>query len=58
MLKIKAMKIGTPTKKIITKTGGNAIKNPRVESFADFISAKPSFVTTVLVVATSTSRDL
>jgi hypothetical protein len=38
--------IGRPTKRIITKTGGNAIKNPRVESFAAFTSAKPSFVAT------------
>jgi hypothetical protein len=50
--------IGRPTKRIITKTGGNAIKNPRVEGFATFTSAKPSFVATRLVVATNTSRDL
>jgi hypothetical protein len=58
MLKIKATKIGRPTKRTISKTGGSAIKNPRVESFAVFTSAKPSFVATRLVVATSTSRDL
>jgi hypothetical protein len=53
---MKATKIGRPTKTMITKTGGNAIKKPRVESFAVFISAKPSFVATVLVVVTISSR--
>ena len=56
MLNTKATKIGRPTKTIITKTGGSAIKKPRVESFAVFTSAKPSFVATRLVVVTISSR--
>ena len=56
MLNRKATKIGKPTKRITTKTGGSAIKKPRVESFAAFTSAKPSFVATVLVVVTISSR--
>ena len=51
-LKVKAIRIGSPTKQSTNSIGGSAMRKPRTESFEAFLTSKLSVMTAVFAEVT------